>query len=174
MAAAPTSSPTSFERLRGWIRSLDFTLARRFGLATREDRLFFLLIPLSGVLAGGLGLLVTAGIQGLQTLLWSRPGSLFQAAEAAPPWQRLAAPALGGLLVGLAIWWGKSRVGGHGTSTLIEAVALKGGQVEPKPVLLTTLAGMATVGSGGSLGREGPMISLGAMVASWLGTRLRL
>jgi CIC family chloride channel protein len=174
MAVAPASPRTPLERVRGWIRSLDFTLARRFGLATREDRLFFLLIPISGLLAGGLGLLVTAGIQALQTLLWSQPGSLFRAAEAAPWWQRLAAPAMGGLLVGLVIWLGKSRVGGHGTSSLIEAVALQNGRVEPRPVLLTTLAGMATVGSGGSLGREGPMISLGAMAASWLGSRARL
>jgi len=162
------------ERLRGWVRSLDFTLARRFGLATREDRLFFLLIPISGLLAGGLGLLVTAATQALQRALWTAPGSLLRAAEAAPWWQRLAAPAAGGVLVGLVIWLGKRRVGGHGTSGLIEAVALQNGRVDPGPVLLTTLAGVATVGSGGSLGREGPMISLGAMVASWLGTRLRL
>jgi len=174
MAVAPAPGPSLLARVRGWIRSLDFTLARRFGLATREDRLFFLLIPLSGLAAGGLGLLVTAAIQALQRLLWSRSGSLLHAAEAAPAWQRLAAPAVGGILVGLVIWIGRSRVGGHGTSSLIEAVALRNGRIEPRPVLLTTLAGMATVGSGGSLGREGPMISLGAMAASWLGTRARL
>jgi len=175
MAVAPAPAQKGvLPRVRGWIRSLDFTLARRFGLATREDRLFFLLIPLSGLAAGGLGLLVTAAIQALQRLLWSRSGSLLHAAEAAPAWQRLAAPAVGGILVGLVIWIGRSRVGGHGTSSLIEAVALQNGRIEPRPVLLTTLAGMATVGSGGSLGREGPMISLGAMAASWLGTRARL
>lgn len=171
MAVAPAPPQSPAARVRGWIRSLDFTLARRFGLATREDRLFFLLIPLSGLAAGALGLLVTAAIQTLQHLLWGRPGSLLQAAQAAPAWQRLAAPAVGGVLVGLLIWLGKSRVGGHGTSSLIEAVALQNGRVEPRPVLLTTVAGMATVGSGGSLGREGPMISLGAMASSWLGSR---
>jgi len=175
MAVAPAPARKGpIARVRGWVRALDFTLARRFGLATREDRLFFLLIPASGLAAGGLGLLVTAAIQALQKLLWSRAGSLLRAAEAAPAWQRIAAPVAGGLLVGLVIWLGKSRVGGHGTSSLIEAVALQNGRVEPRPVLLTTLAGMATVGSGGSLGREGPMVSLGAMTASWLGARARL
>ncbi len=47
-------------RLRGWRRGLDFALARRFGLATREDRLFFLLIPLVGLLAGVFGLVITS------------------------------------------------------------------------------------------------------------------
>jgi len=162
------------ERLRARVRALDFTLARRFGLATREDRLFFLLIPLSGALAGILGLLVSAGTDGLRELLWGHAGSLFAAAARAPWWTKLTALGVGGVLVGLIVWVSRSRVGGHGTSSLIEAVALKNGRVAPRPVLLTALAGVATVGSGGSLGREGPTIGLGAMVSSWLGARFRL
>jgi chloride channel protein, CIC family len=162
------------ERLRAQYRSLDFTLARRFGLATREDRLFFLLIPLTGVLAGVLGLLVGAGTKGLQDLLWGHAQSLLAAATRAPWWTKLGALGAGGVLVGLILWLGRSPVRGHGTSSLIESVALKNGRVEPRPVLLTTLAGVATVGSGGSLGREGPMIGLGAMVSSWLGSRFGL
>ena len=38
-----TRSADRLRRLREWARSLDFTLARRFGLANREGRLFFLL-----------------------------------------------------------------------------------------------------------------------------------
>jgi len=162
------------ERLRAQYRSLDFTLARRFGLATREDRLFFLLIPLTGVLAGVLGLLVSAGTKGLQDLLWGHAQSLLAAATRATWWRKLVALGVGGVLVGLIVWLGRSSVRGHGTSSLIESVALKNGRVEPRPVLLTALAGVATVGSGGSLGREGPMIGLGAMVSSWLGSRFGL
>ncbi|HXO21650.1 MAG TPA: chloride channel protein, partial [Thermoanaerobaculia bacterium] len=162
------------QRLRAWVQSLDFTFARRFGLANREDRLFFLLIPLIGLLAGSLGIVITAAIGGLQHLLWGDSHNLLAAAVKAPWWVRLGAPAVGGALVGVILWLGRGKVGGHGTSELIEAVALKGGRVEPKPVLLTVLAGVATVGSGGSLGREGPMITLGAMVSSLLGSRLGL
>jgi CIC family chloride channel protein len=53
-------------------------------------------------------------------------------------------------------------------------VTLKGGKVDPEPVLWSAGAAVVTVGSGGSLGREGPMVGLGAMIASWLGTRLGL
>jgi CIC family chloride channel protein len=161
-------------RLRQRLRHLDFTLARRFGLATREDRIFFLLIPLTGILAGSLGLLVSGFTHGLQDLLWGHATSLFAAAYRAPWWRKVAAPGVGGVFVALILWLGKTRVGGHGTSSLIESVALKNGRIEPRPVLLTVLAGVATVGSGGSLGREGPMVSLGAMVSSWLGSRFRL
>jgi chloride channel protein, CIC family len=162
------------QRLRQQVRALDFTLARRFGLATREDRIFFLLIPLTGLLAGVLGLLVSGMTRGLQDLLWGPARSLLAAATRAPLWLRIGAPAVGGALVALILWLGRTRVAGHGTSGLIESVALKNGRIEPRPILLTALAGVATVGSGGSLGREGPMISLGAMVSSWLGTRFSL
>jgi CIC family chloride channel protein len=59
-------------------------------------------------------------------------------------------------------------------ANMIEAVALSGGKIAPKPVIANALAAVATVGAGGSLGREGPMIRLGAMVSSWLGSRLGL
>jgi chloride channel protein, CIC family len=86
----------------------------------------------------------------------------------------VAIPAFGGALVGVIAWIVKQPVGGGGMSALIEAVALSGGKIPPKPVLANAAAAVFTVGSGGSLGREGPMIRLGAMIASWTGSRLGL
>jgi CIC family chloride channel protein len=161
-------------RLRDWTRSLDFALARRFGLATREDRVFFFLIASVGVVAGLGGVAVHGLIQVLQALLWQSPAGLVEAARELPRWLVVAIPAFGGALVGLIAWIARQPVGGGGMSALIEAVALSGGKIPPKPVLANALAAVATVGSGGSLGREGPMIRLGAMIASWAGSRLGL
>jgi chloride channel protein, CIC family len=161
-----------FGRLREWVRSLDFTLARRFGLATRDDRIFFFLIVLVGVVAGLLGALVHALIRLFQSVLWRSPESILEAARQVPDWWVVAVLAFGGLLVGLIDWATRQKVGGGGMAALIEAVALSGGRVSPKPVLANALAAIATVGSGGSLGREGPLIRLGAMISSWLGSRL--
>ncbi|HKI02052.1 MAG TPA: chloride channel protein [Thermoanaerobaculia bacterium] len=165
-------------RVRDWARSLDFTLARRFGLANREDRLFFLLIGLVGVISGLLGLVTQFLIDAFQTLLWGSPGELLAIIPKVPRWVVVAAPAAGGVVVGLIYWFGsrrlKSEASGEGTAMLIEAVALSGGKIAPRPVLINALAAIATVGSGGSLGREGPMIRLGAMISSWMGQRLDL
>ncbi|HYN20006.1 MAG TPA: chloride channel protein [Thermoanaerobaculia bacterium] len=161
-----------FRRLREWVRSLDFTLARRFGLATREDRVFLFLIVLVGVIAGVLGALVHVLIGLIQSLLWRSPGSILEAVHQVPRWWVVAVLALGGSAVGLITWIARKPVGGGGMAALIEAVALSGGRVPAKPVLANALAAVATVGSGGSLGREGPMIRLGAMISSWLGSRL--
>lgn len=161
-------------RVREWARSLDFTLARRFGLATYEDRLFFLLIGVIGVLAGTLGVAVHALIDVVLAALWRSPESLLAAAQSSPWWLVVAIPAFGGLLVGVIFWLGRTPVGGGGTAMLIEAVAVAGGRVPSRPVLVHALAAIVTVGSGGSLGREGPMIRLGAMISSWMGERLGL
>jgi CIC family chloride channel protein len=172
-AAAPARS-ARLRRWREWASSLEFTLARRFGLATREERIFFTLIGVVGVVGGLLGMTTEALIQAIQAALWGSPGDLLAVAPRVPRWVVVAAPAAGGALVGLVIWLGRQPVGGEGMAVLIEAVALSGGKISPRPVLFNALAAMATVGSGGSLGREGPMIRLGAMISSWLGQRLGL
>jgi chloride channel protein, CIC family len=174
-----TRSVARLHRVRDWVRSLDFTLARRFGLANREDRLFFLLIGLVGVIGGLLGLVTEFLIELVQRLLWGDSGDLLAIApNLHPRWLVVAAPAAGGALVGLILWLGRRRMkgeaSGEGMATLIEAVAVSGGKIAPRPVLINALAAVATVGAGGSLGREGPMIRLGAMASSWMGQRLEL
>jgi CIC family chloride channel protein len=156
------------------LRTFEFTLARRFGLATREDRLFLLSIGCVGVVAGLLGLFTEYLIGGVQRLLWGSSADLITLARTVPRWVVVAAPAAGGAVVGLITWAGRQAVTGEGMASLIEAVALYGGKIPAKPVLFNALTAIATVGSGGSLGREGPMIRLGAMISSWLGLRFGL
>jgi CIC family chloride channel protein len=162
-------------RWREWAASFEFALARRFGLATSEERIFFLLIGVVGVVGGLLGVATEGMIQAVQAVLWGSRGDLgVVVAPSVPPWVVIAAPTAGGALVALIIWLGREPVAGEGMAMLIEAVALSGGKIPRRPVLINALASIATVGSGGSLGREGPMIRLGAMISSWMGIRLGL
>lgn len=169
------------DRLRRWRRSVDFTLARRFGLATRADRTFFLLIGVVGVLAGVMGVVIHELVDGIQRLLWGTAdlvaavGSLRQAGEEGAWWWWLVVvgtPAAGGLLVGLLFLATRGVGKRGGMSLLIESVLLHGGRIPPGPIAANGLASVLTVGVGGSLGREGPMIRLGAMVSTWLAARL--
>jgi chloride channel protein, CIC family len=167
------------QRIRDWTRSLDFTLARRFGLASREDRFFYLAIGIVGVISGLLGFVTESLIAILQAILWGEHGDLLEIARKVPDWVVIAAPATGGALVGLILWLSRRRVrgemvGGEGMAMLIEAVALSGGKIAPRPVLINAAAAVVTVGSGGALGREGPMIRLGSMISSWLGQRFSM
>ena len=171
---AAESSSRALRLLRATFRRVEFFLAKRFALSTREDRVFFLLIPAVGLVAGGLGIAIHRLIDGVRGLLWGYWPSLIDAAERAPKWLVVGAPTVGGLLIALFVLWGREPVGGRGMSTLIEAVALHGGRVPLKTVALSAGAAIATVGSGGSLGREGPMIRLGAAMSSWLGQKTGL
>jgi CIC family chloride channel protein len=155
-------------------RQVEFFLARRFALSTREDRVFFLLIPTVGLLAGALGIVVHRLIDGLRSALWGHWPDFVNAAENVSSWEIVGATLAGGLIVGGLVLWAKEPVGGRGMSTLIESVVLHGGRISMKPVVFSAAAAIATVGAGGSLGREGPMIRLGASLSSWLGERTGL
>src|SRR5258706_8733210 len=163
------------KKVREWARSLDFALAKRFGLASREDRLFFILIAAVGVGGGLLGLVTDRCIALVQTLLWGQAGDFLQIVTKVPRWLVVVAPALGGAVVGLILWLGRRRSrsepGGEGMAMLIEAVALTGGEIAPEPVLVNALAAIVPVGSGGSPPPQGATVRPGAQRFPLVGPR---
>jgi CIC family chloride channel protein len=54
------------------------------------------------------------------------------------------------------------------------AVAEKGGRIRPRVAAVKALASALTIGTGGSVGREGPIVQIGAALASSVGQALRL
>ncbi len=162
-------------RLRRLFRKVEFQVSRQFALSTREDRIFFALVPTVGLVAGGLAVVVQRLSEGLRVLLWGyTPTFEFAVRTGLSGWRVLLALVTGGVLVAILQRLAKAPLASHGVSSLVEAVALHGGRLSVKPVLYSAAAAIATVGSGGSLGREGPMLRLGAAVSSWLGQRLGL
>ncbi len=89
------------------------------------------------------------------------------------PWLLVGIPALGGLLAGALITFYGREARGPGVPEVMEAVALNGGVLRRRVVVLKTLASALTIGSGGSAGREGPIVQIGAATASLLGRALK-
>ncbi len=83
-------------------------------------------------------------------------------------------PAIGGLLVGLLIYFFAPEAKGHGVPEVMEAVALRGGRIRPIVALIKSLASSLSIGSGGSVGREGPIVQIGSALGSSLGQLLHL
>ena len=83
-------------------------------------------------------------------------------------------PALGGILVGLITRYIAGEAKGHGVPEVMESIALHGGRMRPRIVLFKALASALSIGSGGSVGREGPIIQVGAGAGSSLGQLLKL
>lgn len=91
------------------------------------------------------------------------------------PWYwRLFAPAVGGLIVGPMVSYVVKEARGHGVPEVMEAVALKGGAIRFRVAPLKALVSAICIGSGGSAGREGPIVQIGASFGSSLGQFLRL
>ncbi len=88
---------------------------------------------------------------------------------------RLLLPMVGGLLVGIVIKYGKvEEAQGHGVPEVMEAVALERGRVRFRVAPLKTLTSALSIGSGGSAGREGPIIQIGSAIGSNLGNWFKL
>lgn len=78
-------------------------------------------------------------------------------------------PALGGVVVGLLVQRGAWEAKGSGVPQVLEAVAVEGGAIRARVAAIRPLATAVCVGSGGSAGREGPIVQIGSTLGSVLG-----
>ena len=122
---------------------------------------------------------LTSGLHKLMT--GSTAPGLIESFMAIPWWHRLVIPAVGGLLAGLVLYLGMRWRGGVTTADYMEAVVLGDGKISTRRSIVKCLSAMFTIASGGSIGREGPLVQLSALVASiagrlrhWSTPRLRL
>ncbi len=81
---------------------------------------------------------------------------------------------IGGLIVGPLVHFPAPEAEGHGVPEVIEAVTMRGGRIRKRVATVKSLASALTIGTGGSVGREGPVVQIGAALGSTLGQVLRL
>src|SRR6201996_2089490 len=83
-------------------------------------------------------------------------------------------PVIGGLLYGPLIARFAPEARGHGVPEVMIAVADQGGRIRPQVALVKALASAVCIGTGGSVGREGPIVQVGSALASTLGQVVRM
>lgn len=110
----------------------------------------------------------------MQWLMTHQDGSLVEIASSLPLWQRLVIPIVGGLCAGLILHFGLKLIKGKSSSDYMEAVSLGNGVVRSRSTLIKSLSSLFTIASGGSIGREGSMVQLSAMLASLLGRKIHI
>lgn len=93
---------------------------------------------------------------------------------ALPWWQVVLPPAVGGLIIGLFIRFAMPGRRPHGVAQVIEANALRDGRMSLTVGIKAAAASAASLGVGASVGREGPVVHLGACLGAWIAGRLRL
>jgi chloride channel protein, CIC family len=163
--ATETAAPPVFYRsLREFLRQLPLVSQR-----------FWILVVATGVISGLGSVFLLELLNVVKRLAWGDSGTTMLAAfAAASPARRVVVPALGGLLVTAAMLLVKRRLGGHGTSGIIEAIWVHQGRLQLGRALLRGVVSIIAVGTGASLGREGALLQTGAAAGSWLADRFHV
>ena len=143
-------------------------------IRTNEHTIMAVLAVLVG-LAGGLGAVVFRYLISLfQTMGYGGRNDLLELVVNLPWYYRVGVPVIGGLIVGPLVYFFAREAKGHGVPEVMEAIALKGGVIRKRVVVVKTLASAICIGSGGSVGREGPIVQIGSAVGSTLGQFMKV
>jgi len=132
-----------------------------------------LLAVLVGLVAGLASVAFKYMIHFFQDLFWRAP-SIPEAVTSQGWYLTILIPALGGLLVGPLIYYGAREAKGHGVPEIMEAQIFSGGQIRNQVAAIKSIASSICIGSGGSTGREGPIVQISASLASTLGQIFRI
>ncbi|MGD2126392.1 MAG: chloride channel protein [Desulfobacteraceae bacterium] len=126
-------------------------------------------------LAGGFGAIgFRYLIDFFQSLSYGAKGNLLEAVTAIPWYWKVWVPALGGLVVGPLIYLFAREAKGHGVPEVMEAVAMRKGVIRKRVVFVKSLASAISIGTGGSVGREGPIVQIGSAIGSSIGQLLNV
>jgi len=132
-----------------------------------DERLYTLIIAaIIGLLSGYGAVLFRFVIKMAQYVFYRSTEDILNFAHTLPPFAIVVIPALGGLLVGLIVHFGAREAKGHGVPEVMEAVALRDGRMRKRVAGVKILASAICIGSGGSVGREGPIVQIGSSLAS--------
>ncbi|MBW1695789.1 MAG: chloride channel protein [Deltaproteobacteria bacterium] len=109
-----------------------------------------------------------------QSIAYGSSESLLEVVKTLPWYLRILLPALGGMVVGPLVYFGAREAKGHGVPEVMEAVALRNGFIRKRVVVIKSLASAITIGTGGSVGREGPIVQIGSAIGSTIGQLLHV
>ncbi len=135
----------------------------------------------NAVLAVAIGLISAVGaiafrfmIKYFQDLFYHNTKDFLTFHHTLPLYWKILMPALGGLVVGPLIYFGARETKGHGVPEIMEALLLKGGRIRPRLTFMQMLVSAICIGSGASVGREGPIVMIGSAAGSTVGQLMKV
>jgi chloride channel protein, CIC family len=163
-------------------RSMQSTGHRRFFTRDAQNRLHLRLNGLA-VLVGliaGIGAVIFRDLIGLfhNLLFFGRLDLNYDTLQhtAASSWGLgiILVPIIGAIVVAFLVQTFAPEAKGHGVPEVMHAIYFKRGVIRPQVALFKSLASSISIGSGGAIGREGPIIQIGAAFGSALGQWTRI
>jgi CIC family chloride channel protein len=165
-----TEKHRAIRRLRAGAWQLRHRLRRA---EVRSQLILWPIAVATGIVTGYAVILFRTGILWLESIFYGASDEVIHSVAAQLPWHLvLFMPVFGGLVVGLILTVATRDAKARGVDAVIEAAAIGAGRVNRRIGVASSLAALVTLSTGGSTGREGPAIHIGAVIASWVSDRL--
>ncbi len=139
----------------------------RWGALSFPQHAYLLVAAVLIGVGGGIGAVLFRALTGYAGGLAGALTALL--AHVLGPYALVASVGIGGAI---AVWIARTfapEARGHGVPEVMAAVALRGGVMRPRIILVKALASATTLGFGGAAGREGPIVQIGAAIGSVFG-----
>lgn len=163
-----------FKNLRIWFRSRLIKISKNvfasYEKASMTEHFFMIFIALIiGVVAGVSAVMIRYLVVLISDLSFPGSGAILNRISDTPWYLIIIIPTLGGLIVGIISKFSIAEAKGHGVPEVITALLERGGIISPFVAFFKSLTSSITIGSGGSVGNEGPMVQIGASIGSTIG-----
>ena len=139
-----------------------------------EHTFMIIIAIIIGLFAGYAAIGIRALIETISLLSFQGTGSYLENVISTSWYWIILIPAIGGLIVGPLIYFFAPEAKGHGVPEVMQAILLKGGAIRPRVAVVKAIASAITIGTGGSVGREGPIIQIGSALGSSVGQFFKL
>jgi CIC family chloride channel protein len=167
------NDPSSKKEMSFYNRLSNYASRLADSIKMRENSFVLTVAVVIGMI-GGFG---AVGIQYLihefQYLFWGGEFNL-DTIKNVDFWYRIIIPTAGGIFVGFIIQYIAKEAKGHGVPEVMEAIIMRNGIIRPRVVFAKLIASAVYIASGGSVGREGPVIQIGSAVGSTVGQFFRV
>jgi CIC family chloride channel protein len=167
------NDPSSKKEISFYKRLSNYASRLADSIKMRENS-FVLTVAVFIGMIGGYG---AVGIQYLihefQYLFWGGEFNLDTIANVSYLY-RILIPTAGGVFVGFIIQYIAKEAKGHGVPEVMDAIIMRNGIIRPRVVFAKLIASAVYIASGGSVGREGPVIQIGSAVGSTIGQFFRV
>jgi len=154
-----------------WSRRTTIDLLHR--LSPDETTFMVLIAVIVGIVGGFGAILFRWLVQAFQAVAIGVGENTVELLMPLPWWRRAVLPVAGALVVGPMVHYLAREAKGHGVPEVIDAIVFKNGIIRPIVAAVKIVASAITIAFGGSVGREGPIVQIGAAMASSIGQWLR-
>jgi len=166
-------------KLKVWLRYFYLQASRRASLwfehiQTTEYFFMISMAVIIGVACGFGAVGIKFLVEEISHFCFGHGDSLLDRFINTPWYMLLLIPTIGGLIVGPITHFIAPEAKGHGVPEVMQAILLRGGKIRPVVAFVKSLTSAITIGTGGSVGKEGPIVQIGASIGSTIGQFFRV